>query len=85
MKTQIVLPVSQVKESRVASWLNRKNVLFSLLLEETVTNKQTLLVLHVLLVFTLWVGSCFTSVWAAAFLAAWLGAAVRLMKKGGIK
>ena len=39
MKNQIVLPASQVKESRISLWLNRENVLFSSIMEEKVSVK----------------------------------------------
>ena len=44
MKNQIALPASQAKESRISLWLNRENVLFSSIMEEKVTNRQTVLV-----------------------------------------
>lgn len=84
MKNQIALPVSQAKKSRI-SWLDRKDILFSALLEERVTIRQSLLVMHVLFVFFLFVGAVFTSVLPAILLGAWLGLSVHLMKKGGIR
>ena len=34
MKNQIALPASQARESRISLWLNRKNCIFSALMEE---------------------------------------------------
>ena len=65
MKNQIALPVSQAKESRISLWLNRENVLFSSIMEEKVTNRQTVLVSQALISFSLLTCSIFTH-WLAA-------------------
>ena len=44
MKNQIALPANQAKQSRISLWLNRENVLFSSIMEEKVSNRQTVLI-----------------------------------------
>lgn len=60
MKNQIALPASQAKESRISLWLNRENNFFSWIMEEKVTNRQTVLVSQALISFSLLTCSLFT-------------------------
>jgi hypothetical protein len=67
MKNQVVLPASQVKESRISLWLNRENVLFSSIMEEKVSNRQAVLISQALASFSILTCSVFTH-WLVAVL-----------------
>ena len=60
MKNQIALPVNQAKQSRISLWLNRENVLFSSIMEEKVSNRQTVLISQALASFCILTCSVFT-------------------------
>lgn len=65
MKNQIALPANQAKQSRISLWLNRENVLFSSIMEEKVSNRQTVLISQALASFCILTCSVFTH-WLAA-------------------
>lgn len=65
MKNQITLPANQAKQSRISLWLNRENVLFSSIMEEKVSNRQTVLISQALASFCILTCSVFTH-WLAA-------------------
>ena len=67
MKNQIVLPVSQAKESPIVLWLYRENSLFSTILEEKVSNRQALLMVQAMTSFSILTCSVFLH-WLAAVL-----------------
>lgn len=85
MKNQIALPVSQAKESRISLWLNRENNLFSWIMEEKVTNRQTVLVSQALISFSLLTCSLFTHWLAAIACLCWFACSILLCKKGGLR
>lgn len=85
MKNQIALPASQAKESRISLWLNRENNLFSWIMEETVTNRQTVLVSQALASFCLLTCSIFTHWLAAVVCLCWFACSILLCKKGGLR
>lgn len=85
MKNQIVLPASQVKESRISLWLNRENVLFSSIMEEKVSNRQAVLISQALASFSILTCSVFTHWLVAVLFLCWFIVSLYLCKKGGLK
>lgn len=85
MKNQIVLPASQVKESRISLWLNRENVLFSSIMEEKVSNRQTVLISQALASFCILTCSVFTHWLVAVLFLCWFVVSLYLCKKGGLR
>lgn len=84
MKNQIALPASQAKESRISLWLNRENNLFSWIMEEKVTNLQTVLVSQALASFCLLTCSIFTHWLTAVVCLCWFACSILLCKRGGL-
>lgn len=84
-ENQIVLPASQVKESRISLWLNRENVLFSSIMEEKVSNRQAVLISQALASFSILTCSVFTHWLVAVLFLCWFIVSLYLCKKGGLK
>ena len=80
MKNQVVLPASQVKESRISLWLNRENVLFSSIMEG-----QAVLISQALASFSILTCSVFTHWLVAVLFLCWFIVSLYLCKKGGLK
>ena len=85
MKNQTILAAQAVKESAVSAWLSRENKFFSCVLEETVSNRQTLLMGHAAASFSVLVCSAFLSPVSALVCLGWFGASLHLCKKGGLR
>lgn len=85
MKNQIALPANQARESRISLWLNRKNCIFSALMEERVSNRQAVLVSQVLASFSILSCSFFIHWLAAVACLCWFTCSVLLCKKGGLR
>lgn len=88
MKNQEILlktPMSGVNSSAISAWMNRKNPLFSSLLEESVSNRQFLLLGHASFAFSALVCAAFVSPVPALVCLAWFIVSLRLCKKGGLK
>ena len=85
MKNQTILTAQAVKESAVSAWLSRENKFFSCVLEETVSNRQTLLMGHAAASFSVLVCSAFLSPVSALVCLGWFGASLHLCKKGGLR
>lgn len=85
MKNQIALPVNQAKQSRISLWLNRENVLFSSIMEEKVSNRQTVLISQALASFCILTCSVFTHWLAAITCLCWFAYSILLCKKGGLR
>lgn len=85
MKNQIALPVNQAKQSRISLWLNRENVLFSSIMEEKVSNRQTVLISQALASFCILTFSVFTHWLAAIACLCWFAYSILLCKKGGLR
>ena len=85
MKNQIALPVRQARESRISLWLDRKNCIFSALMEERVSNRQAVLVSQVLASFSILSCSFFIHWLAAVACLCWFTCSVLLCKKGGLR
>lgn len=84
-ENQIVLPASQVKESRISLWLNRENVLFSSIMEEKVSNRQAVLISQALASFSILTCSVFTHWLVAVLFLCWFIVSLYLCKKGGLR
>lgn len=85
MKNQIALPASQAKQSRISLWLNRENVLFSSIMEEKVSNRQTVLISQTLASFCILTCSVFTHWLTAIACLCWFACSILLCKKGGLR
>lgn len=85
MKNLIALPVNQARESRISLWLNRKNVLFSSIMEERVSNRQAVLVSQVLASFSILSCSFFIHWLAAVACLNWFVYSLLLCRKGGLR
>lgn len=85
MKNQIALPANQAKQSRISLWLNRENVLFSSIMEEKISNRQTVLVSQVLASFSILSCSFFIHWLAAIACLCWFACSISLCKKGGLR
>ena len=85
MKNQIVLPANQAKQSRISLWLNHKNVLFSSIMEEKVSNRQTVLISQALASFCILTCSVFTHWLASIACLCWFACSILLCKKGGLR
>lgn len=67
----------------ITAWLNRDNSLFSSIIENTVSNRQVLLIGHAVLAFSALI-CCGLSIPALVCLA-WFVWALTLCKKGGLR
>ncbi|WP_419556531.1 hypothetical protein [Phocaeicola plebeius] len=85
MKNQIVLPANQAKQSRISLWLNHENVLFSSIMEEKVSNRQTVLISQALASFYILTCSVFTHWLASIACLCWFACSILLCKKGGLR
>lgn len=85
MKNQLALPVHQAKQSRISSWLNLENVLFSSIMEERVSNRQAVLISQALTSFSIFTCSIFTHWLAALISLCWFAGSVILCRKGGLR
>lgn len=83
MKNEMTI-TAHVAENTAESWLNRENKVFSSALEETVSNRQVLLLGHASLAFSVLVGSAFLSPVPALCCLGWFGYSLHLCKKGGL-
>ena len=70
---------------RAASWLDARNHLISSVMEETVTNRQMLLILHCGIAFLAMVGMAEVNLFGAIACFAWFGASLLQAKKGGLR
>lgn len=85
MKNLIALPVSQAKESRISLWLNRKNVLFSSIMEERVSNRQAVFIFQAQVSFCILSFSFFIHWLAAVACLCWFVYSLLLCRKGGLR
>ena len=86
MKTTITLqPSKACLATRVFNWLDSDNSILSSIMEESVSNKQTLLLVNAMVSFVLLACFAFVNVTAAIALVAWFAYSVHLCAKGGIK
>ena len=74
----------QSTPSAIGTWMASENTFFTSVLEEPVTNKQTLLLAQAVVSFSVLVGSSFLSVTAALVCLAWFGVSLHLCVKGGL-
>lgn len=78
--------VSQEKSiSNINLFLNKKNKLFSSVVEETVTNKQVLLITHAVLSGSILCCSIFSNLFIVIICLVWFIASLLSCKKGGLK
>lgn len=73
------------KSLAVTTWLDRKNLLFSSALEESVSNRQVCLFGHASFAFSALVCASFVSAVPALFCLAWFIVSLYFCKKGGLK
>lgn len=88
MKSTISLHQPSVKASlsdRLVDWLDRDNYVLSSIMEESVSNRQTLLIANAMLSGCLLLCSTFVCIEALLFLFVWFAWAVLKCQKGGIK
>lgn len=86
MKQVVSIPVlKQAKEAAFQMWLSRENKIFSLFLEESISNANVLRVSHAFTAFTFLVSSSFSSPVVALVCLSWFIATLYLCKKGGLK
>lgn len=87
MKNQTTaLPVSEAKKSTFSAWCEKKNILFSWIIEESVvTNRQVLLMGHASLAFSALVGAYHVDPMLVLVCLAWFIVSLRLCVKGGLK
>lgn len=83
MKKQTTLQLHTAALSALGVWLNSDNSLFSNLLENTVSNRQVLLIGHAVLAFSVLL-CCGSSIPALVCLA-WFAWSLSLCRKGGLK
>lgn len=86
MKNQsITLPVSEVKKSALGAWCEKENILFSWVMESSVSNRQVCLMAHSSLALSALVcASCVSAVPALVSLT-WFIVSLCLCVKGGLK
>ena len=85
MKNQIALPVSQARESRITLWLESENSIITSIMEESVSNRQTLLLSNAMLAFSVMACSVFLH-WAAALICLiWFILSLIMCRKGGLR
>lgn len=88
MKSTISLHQPSTKASfsdRVFDWLDSDNNFLSSVMEESVSNRQTLLLTNAMVSFALLALFAFIDVTAAVMLVAWFAYSLHLCKEGGIK
>lgn len=86
MKTNSqTLPISMAKQTTFQMWLSQENKLFSLFLEESISNANVLRVSHAFTAFTFLVSSSFSSPVVALICLFWFITTLYLCKKGGLK
>lgn len=85
MTNSNVLSAPKADATIQTSWMSSKNDYLSAILEQTVTNKQMLLLGHCFTAFfSLFVGFA-SNLLFAGLAVAWFGVSVMLAKKGGLK
>ena len=85
MKKQTSLQLQQAALSAIVVWLNSDNSLFSSVLENTVSNRQVLLIGHACLAFSALVCAVSLSAVAALIMLLWFAISLHLCKKGGLR
>lgn len=85
MKT-ISMPAQALKkESRLSAWLQKDNVLLSAIMQESITNKQYLLILNACISFLSIIFAENIGVLPLLICTAWFALSLRSCKKGGLK
>ena len=87
MKTTVSLHNSEKHtfSASFKSWLNRGNGLFSLIMDDFITNRQALLLSNALLAFAALICCIGSHPFFVFLMAGWLLLAVILCEKGGLK
>lgn len=85
MKKQTTLQLHPAALSAIVVWLNSDNSLFSSVLENTVSNRQVLLIGHACLAFSALVCAASLSPMAAVVMLLWFVVSLHLCKKGGLR
>lgn len=73
------------KSSAIAIWLNRENLFFSSIHEESMSNRQVCLIGHASFAFSALVSAAFVSAVPVLFCLVWFIVSLYLCKKGGLK
>lgn len=81
---QAEISLVQSRQSAISTWMASENTFFTSVLEESITNKQTLLLTQAVVSFSVLVGSSFLSVIAALVCLVWFGVSLHLCVKGGL-
>ena len=77
--------MQSASSSAFNTWLNSDNLLFSAIVESTVSNRQVLLIGHACLAFSALVCAASLSAMAALVMLLWFVVSLSLCKKGGIR
>ena len=85
MKKQTTLQLQQAALSAIVVWLNSDNSLFSSVLENTVSNRQVLLIGHACVAFSALVCAVSLSAVAALIMLLWFVVSLHLCVKGGLR
>lgn len=85
MKNEFVLSAQSAETSVITMWLNRENLFFSSLLEESVSNRQICLMGHASFAFSALVCAAFVSPVPALLCLVWFVVSLRLCVKGGLR
>lgn len=89
MKQTVSIPATDInvvsKPSAVTIWLNRENLLFSSILEGSVSNRQACLLSHASSAFSALVCASFVSAVPALVCLTWFIVSLYLCAKGGLK
>ena len=80
-----VQPEKRSVRASVQSWLNRGNGLFSMLMDDFITNRQALLILNALVSLALMLAFAASSPFVVLLIAGWFLLSLNYCKKGGLK
>lgn len=87
---EMILSAGQVSSKKSVStltseWLNRRNNIFSMVMEERVTNLQVLHIFHCVVALLAMIGMAATNLFGCILCLAWFASALLLAsKKGGL-
>lgn len=87
---EMILSAGQVSSKKSVStlaseWLNRRNNVFSMVMEERVTNLQVLHIIHCVVALLAMMGMAATNLFGCVVCLAWFASALLLAgKKGGL-
>ena len=79
------ITLNKTKSSTIQQWLDSENSIITSIMEESVSNRQTLLLSNAMLAFSLMVCSTFLH-WAAALICLiWFVLSLFMCRKGGLR